>query len=68
MRWCRGSASWVAVSGLDQMVDPSLQRDTATRIGAHTVTFDEASHAGGYTHYAARVTNLIERAVTSVGT
>ena len=60
--------SWYAVSGLDRMVDPRLQRDTAIRIGAHTVTFDEASHAGGYTHYATRLTNLIERAVISVGT
>ncbi len=50
--------SWYAVSGLDRMVDPRLQRDTAIRIGAHTVTFDEASHAGGYTHYATRLTNL----------
>ena len=60
--------SWYAVSGLDRMVDPRLQRDTAIRIGANTVTFDEASHAGGYTHYATRLANLIERAVTSVGT
>ena len=60
--------SWYAVSGLDRMVDPRLQRDTAISIGAHTVTFDEASHAGGYTHYATRLTNLIERAVISGGT
>lgn len=60
--------SWYAVSGLDRMVDPRLQRDTATSIGAHTVTFDDASHAGGYTHYATRLTNLIEGAAITVGT
>ena len=54
------------MSGLDRMVDPRLQRDTANRIGANTVTFDDASHAGGYTHYATRLVNLIERAVTSL--
>ena len=44
------------------MVDPALQRDIALRIGATTVTFDEASHAGGYTHYATRLVKLIEQA------
>ena len=29
--------SWYAVSGLDRMVDPALQRDLAARIGATTV-------------------------------
>ena len=52
--------SWYAVSGLDRMVDPALQRDLAARIGATTVVFDEASHAGGYTHYATRFVKLIE--------
>ena len=42
------------------MVDPALQRDIALRIGATTVTFDEASHAGGYTHYATRLVKLVE--------
>jgi len=59
--------SFYAVSGQDLMVDPRLQRDIAVRIGATTVTFDEASHAGGYTHYAARFVNLIERAASNVG-
>jgi hypothetical protein len=35
-------------------VRAELQRATAARIGATTITFDEASHAGGYTHYATR--------------
>jgi pimeloyl-ACP methyl ester carboxylesterase len=54
--------SWYAVSAEDRMVDPSLQRDIALRIGATTVTFDEASHADGYTHYATRLVMLIEQA------
>jgi pimeloyl-ACP methyl ester carboxylesterase len=54
--------TWYAVSGLDQMVDPALQRDLAARIGATTVSFDDASHAGGYTHYASRFVKLIEQA------
>ena len=54
--------SWYAVSGLDRMIDPALQRGMAARIGATTVTFDEASHAGGYTHYATRFVKLIEQA------
>jgi hypothetical protein len=35
----------------------------ATRAGATIITFDDASHAGGYTHYAARFVKLIEEAV-----
>ena len=54
--------SWYAVSGLDRMVDPVLQRNLAARIGATTVSFDDASHAGGYTHYATRLVKLIEQA------
>jgi pimeloyl-ACP methyl ester carboxylesterase len=57
--------TWYAVSGLDRMVDPALQRFLATRIGATTVTFDEASHAGGYTHYATRFVKLIEQAAVA---
>jgi len=57
--------SWYAVSGLDRMVDPALQRDLAARIGATTVVFDDASHAGAYTHYAARFVKLIEQAVAA---
>jgi pimeloyl-ACP methyl ester carboxylesterase len=59
--------SWYAVSGLDQMIDPALQRAMAARIGATTVTFDEASHAGGFTHDAARFVKLIESAAKSAG-
>ena len=54
--------SWYAVSGLDRMVDPALQRDLAARIGATTVVLDEASHAGGFTHYSTRLVKLIEAA------
>jgi pimeloyl-ACP methyl ester carboxylesterase len=57
--------SWYAISGLDQMVDPALQRALAARIGATTVTFDDASHAGGFTHYSARFVKLIEQAATA---
>jgi pimeloyl-ACP methyl ester carboxylesterase len=57
--------TWYAVSGLDRMVDPALQRALATRIGATTVTFDEASHAGGFTHYATRFVKLVERAAAA---
>lgn len=53
--------SWYAVSGLDRMIDPALQRAMAARIGATTVEFDEASHAGGYTHYATRFVKLIQQ-------
>jgi pimeloyl-ACP methyl ester carboxylesterase len=59
--------SWYAVSGLDRMVDPALQRDLAARIGATAIVFDEASHAGGYTHYAARFVRLIQQAAEATG-
>ena len=54
--------SWYAVSGADRIVDPALQRALAQRIGATTVEFDDASHAGGFTHYAARFVKLVEQA------
>jgi pimeloyl-ACP methyl ester carboxylesterase len=54
--------SWYAVSGDDRMIDPALQRAMAQRIGATTVEFDDASHAGGFTHYSARFVKLIEQA------
>jgi len=57
--------SWFAISGADRMIDPALQRAEASRIGATTVVFDDASHAGGFTHYAARFTNLIEDAAAA---
>ncbi len=54
--------SWYAISGADRMIDPVLQRAMAQRIGATTVEFDDASHAGGFTHYSARFVKLIEQA------
>src|SRR3954447_14081556 len=57
--------TWYAVSGEDRMIDPALQRFMAARANATTVTFDEASHAGGYTHYATRLVKLIEEAASA---
>jgi len=57
--------SWYAISALDFVIDPALQRFMADRAGATTIQFDDASHAGGYTHYAARFTKLIEQAVSA---
>jgi pimeloyl-ACP methyl ester carboxylesterase len=54
--------TWYAVSGADRVIDPALQRFMAARAGATTVTFDDASHAGGFTHYAARFVKLVEQA------
>jgi pimeloyl-ACP methyl ester carboxylesterase len=54
--------SWYAVSGADRMIDPALQRAMAQRIGATTLEFDDASHAGGFTHYSSRFVKLIEQA------
>src|SRR3954469_15543023 len=54
--------SWYAVSGADRVVDPDLQRFMAQRAGSTTIQFDDASHAGGYTHYATRFVKLIEQA------
>ena len=44
------------------MIDPALQRAMAQKIGATTVEFDDASHAGGFAHYSSRFVKLIERA------
>jgi pimeloyl-ACP methyl ester carboxylesterase len=57
--------SWYAVSGADRIIDPALQRWMAARAGATTVSFDEASHAGGYTHYSNRFVKLIEQAAVA---
>jgi pimeloyl-ACP methyl ester carboxylesterase len=54
--------SWYAVSAADLVIDPALQRFMADRAGSTTVEFDDASHAGGFTHYFARFTKLIEDA------
>ncbi|MDQ6944964.1 MAG: alpha/beta hydrolase [Actinomycetota bacterium] len=57
--------SWYAISGADRIIDPALQRLMAARAGSHVVTFDSASHAGGFTHYAAPFTKLVEQAATT---
>jgi hypothetical protein len=49
------------VSAADRVIDPELQRSMAARAGS-VVTFDDASHAGGFTHYAARLVKLIDEA------
>jgi len=54
--------TWYAVSGADRIIDPELQRSMAARAGSEVVTFNDASHAGGFTHYAARLVKLIEDA------
>jgi pimeloyl-ACP methyl ester carboxylesterase len=54
--------SWYAVSGADRVIDPALQRFMAQRAHSKVVTFEHASHAGGFTHHAARFANLIEQA------
>jgi pimeloyl-ACP methyl ester carboxylesterase len=54
--------SWYAVSGADRVIDPNLQRFMAERAGSTVVQFDDASHAGGFTHYATRFVKLIEQA------
>lgn len=54
--------SWYAVSGADRMIDPALQRALAQRMGATTIAFGDASHAGGFTRHATRFVALIEQA------
>jgi pimeloyl-ACP methyl ester carboxylesterase len=54
--------SWYAVSNADRIIDPNLQRFMAQRAQSTVVTFESASHAGGFTHYAARFVKLIEQA------
>ena len=61
----RDLPSWYAVSGADRVIDPALQRAMATRAGSTVVTFDDASHAGGFTHYSSRFVKLVEKAATS---
>jgi pimeloyl-ACP methyl ester carboxylesterase len=57
--------SWYALSGADRVIDPALQRFMAQRAGSEIVQFDDASHAGGFTHYHGRFVKLIEQAVGS---
>ncbi len=54
--------SWYAVSGADRIIDPKSQQAMAARAHSTVETFDDASHAGGFTHYAAQLVKLIERA------
>jgi len=57
--------SWYAVSAQDFVIDPNAQRWMAARAGATVIEFDDASHAGGYTHYASRFVKLIEQAAVA---
>jgi pimeloyl-ACP methyl ester carboxylesterase len=57
--------SWYAISGQDLVIDPALQEFMSARAGSTVVRFDDASHAGGFTHYASRFVKLIEEAVAA---
>jgi pimeloyl-ACP methyl ester carboxylesterase len=57
--------SWYAISGEDLIIDPDAQVFMSARAGATVVRFDDASHAGAYTHYASRFVKLIEEAVAA---
>jgi pimeloyl-ACP methyl ester carboxylesterase len=57
--------SWYAISGQDLIIDPDAQAFMSARAGSTVVRFDDASHAGGFTHYASRFVNLIEEAVAA---
>ena len=57
--------SWYAISGQDLIIDPDAQAFMSQRAGSTVVRFDDASHAGAYTHYASRFVKLIEQAVAA---
>jgi pimeloyl-ACP methyl ester carboxylesterase len=57
--------SWYAISGQDLVIDPAAQQFMSERAGSTIVRFDDASHAGGFTRYAKRLVELIERAVVA---
>ena len=57
--------SWYAISGQDLVINPDLQVVMSARAGSTVVRFDDASHAGGFTHYASRFVKLIEEAVAA---
>jgi pimeloyl-ACP methyl ester carboxylesterase len=61
----RGLPSWYAVSAADRVIDPALQLTMAVRAGSTIVTFDDASHAGGFTHYSTRFVKLIEQGASA---
>jgi len=57
--------SWYAISAQDLIIDPQAQVDMSARAGSTVVTFEDASHAGGFTHYSTRLVKLIEEAAVS---
>jgi pimeloyl-ACP methyl ester carboxylesterase len=57
----RNLPSWYAVSGSDRMIDPAEERWMASRAGARTIEFADASHVGAITRYSAQFTALVER-------
>ena len=57
--------SWYAISGQDLIIDPDAQVFMSARAGSTVVRYDDASHAGAYTHYASRFVKLIEEAVAA---
>jgi pimeloyl-ACP methyl ester carboxylesterase len=57
--------SWYAISGQDLIIDPDAQVFMSQRAGSTVVRFDDASHAGAYTHYSSRFVKLIEEAVAA---
>jgi pimeloyl-ACP methyl ester carboxylesterase len=61
----RALPSWYAISGQDLVIPPALQAFMSARAGSTVVRFDDASHAGGFTHYASRFVKLIEQAVAA---
>ena len=50
------------MSAADRIIDPASQRAMASGAYSTVVTFDDASHAGGFTRYATRFVKLIEQA------
>lgn len=54
--------SWYAISAKDLIIDPDAQAFMSARAGSTVVRYPGASHAGAYTHYAARFVKLIEQA------
>jgi pimeloyl-ACP methyl ester carboxylesterase len=57
--------SWYAISGQDRVINPDLQAVLSARAGSTVIRFDDASHAGGFTHYASRLVKLIEQAAAA---
>ena len=57
--------SWYAVSGKDLMIDPAEERWMAKRAGATTITFKNASHAGGFAVRAEEFAKLIKQAANA---